>query len=51
MVSNWSTVLEVGDPITILSRRALAEIAVWRAPKPAHRFKYRLAFVIDGECG
>jgi Family of unknown function (DUF6516) len=35
--------------ITILSLRTFAEIVVWRAPKPAHRFKYRLAFVVDGE--
>jgi hypothetical protein len=38
----------------ILSPRAFAEIVVWRLPKPlsgsAHRFKYRLAFVVDEKC-
>jgi hypothetical protein len=38
----------------VLSPGAFAEILVWRVPKPlpgsAHRFKYRLAFVLDGKC-
>lgn len=42
------------DDRYVLSPRAFAEIVVWRVPKPlpgsAHRFKYRLAFVVDGEC-
>jgi hypothetical protein len=42
------------DDRYVLSPRAFAEIVVWRVPKrlpgSAHRFKYRLAFVVDGEC-
>jgi hypothetical protein len=33
---------------------AFAELALWQVPKPlagsAHRFKYRLAYVVDGVC-
>jgi hypothetical protein len=33
---------------------AFAEIVVWRVPEPVrasrHRFKYRLAYVVAGEC-
>jgi hypothetical protein len=38
----------------ILAEDAFVEIAVWRVPQPvkgsAHRFKYRLALVVEGEC-
>ena len=38
----------------ILSEVAFAELVLWRLPKPlagsAHPFKYRLAYVADGEC-
>ena len=38
----------------ILDEDAFAEIVVWRVPQPvkgsAHRFKYRLALVVAGEC-
>lgn len=34
--------------------RAFAELAIWELPAPLegskHSFKYRLAFVVDGEC-
>jgi Family of unknown function (DUF6516) len=37
-----------------LDVRAFVEIVVWRLPRPAqessHRFKYRLALVVDGIC-
>ena len=33
---------------------AFAELALWQVPKPvagsAHRFKYRLAYVVNGVC-
>jgi hypothetical protein len=33
---------------------AFAELVLWEVPKPvassAHAFKYRLAYVVDGEC-
>ncbi|MBK5913645.1 toxin-antitoxin system TumE family protein [Rhodocyclus purpureus] len=38
----------------VLSADAFAEIAVWRLPEPVppseHLFKYRLAYVVRGEC-
>jgi hypothetical protein len=38
----------------VLAEDAFAEIVVWRVPHPVkgstHRFKYRLALVVDGEC-
>ena len=37
-----------------LSERAFAEMVLWRVPKPVagstHRFKYRLAYVVNGTC-
>ena len=37
-----------------LSETALAELVLWRVPRPvagsAHEFKYRLAYVVDGIC-
>ncbi len=38
----------------VLARDAFAEVAVWRVPWPVppteHGFKYRLAYVVAGEC-
>ena len=38
----------------VLSEEAYAELVLWRLPKPLagskHSFKYRLAFVVRGEC-
>ena len=38
----------------IYSTTAFAELALWQLPKPlagsTHRFKYRLAYVVRGEC-
>ena len=38
----------------VLDRDAFAEVAVWRLPRPLpptdHGFKYRLAYVVAGEC-
>lgn len=38
----------------ILDLDAFAEVAVWRVPEPVppseHQFKYRLAYVVGGEC-
>jgi hypothetical protein len=38
----------------VLAPDAFAEVALWRLPQPlprsAHAFKYRLAYVVRGEC-
>jgi len=38
----------------VLAADAFIEIAVWRVPQPlpfsTHSFKYRLAYVVEGEC-
>jgi hypothetical protein len=38
----------------VLAADAFVEISVWRVPQPvpptAHSFKYRLAYVVGGEC-
>ncbi|WP_205780964.1 toxin-antitoxin system TumE family protein [Methylocaldum sp. SAD2] len=38
----------------IISENAFAELVIWQLPKPVpgsrHLFKYRLAFVVRGEC-
>ncbi len=38
----------------VLAEDAFAEIVVWRVPRPVkgstHRFKYRLALIVAGEC-
>lgn len=38
----------------VLAADAFVEIAVWRVPQPVppstHNFKYRLAYVVAGEC-
>lgn len=42
------------DERHVLRERAFAELVVWRVPTPvrgsAHRFRYRLALVVKGEC-
>ena len=39
---------------TVVALDAFVEIVVWRVPSPLspskHRFKYRLAYVVEGEC-
>jgi hypothetical protein len=38
----------------VLSADSFAEVVVWRVPQPVppskHLFKYRLAYVVSGEC-
>jgi hypothetical protein len=38
----------------VLAEDAFVEIVIWRVPRPlkgsTHRFKYRLALVVAGEC-
>ncbi|HEX9945634.1 MAG TPA: DUF6516 family protein [Thermoanaerobaculia bacterium] len=38
----------------VLGESAFVEVVVWRVPSPvpgsSHGFKYRLAYVVDGEC-
>ena len=38
----------------VYSETAFAELVLWQLPKPLpdspHRFKYRLAYVVNGEC-
>lgn len=38
----------------VYSESSFAELVLWRVPKPLagsnHGFKYRLAYVVDGEC-
>jgi hypothetical protein len=38
----------------VYSELAFSELVLWRVPKPIegslHRFKYRLAYVVRGEC-
>lgn len=38
----------------VLAENTFAELVVWQVPGPragsGHAFKYRLAFVVDGEC-
>ena len=38
----------------VYSERFFAELVLWRLPKPlagsSHSFKYRLAYIVDGEC-
>ena len=39
----------------VYSEHSFAELVLWRVPKPRagsnHAFKYRLAYIVDGECG
>jgi len=38
----------------VYSENAFAELVLWQVPKPlkgsAHNYKYRLAYIVDGEC-
>ena len=38
----------------VYSEKAFAELVLWQVPKPlkgsVHNYKYRLAYVVDGEC-
>ncbi len=38
----------------VYAENAFAEIVLWRLPKPirgsVHRYRYRLAYVVDGTC-
>lgn len=42
------------DERHVLSESAFVELVVWRVPVPVHgsqhKFRYRLALVVDGEC-
>ena len=42
------------DERHVLSETAFAELVVWRVPAPvrgsAHRYRYRLALVVEGQC-
>jgi hypothetical protein len=53
MISNMKAETLI-DERHVLSVEMFVEIVVWRAPQPvkrsAHRLKYRLAFVVAGEC-
>jgi len=53
MFSNMKAV-ELLRTRVIYAETAFAELALWQVPKPlagsAHRFKYRLAYVVSGVC-
>ena len=53
IVSNMKAVVLIRTRI-VYSTTAFAELALWQLPKPlagsTHRFKYRLAYVVRGEC-
>ena len=53
MLSNMKVVELVRTRIAY-SETAFAELVLWRTPKPVagstHEFKYRLAYVVGGEC-
>ena len=42
------------DERHVVSESAFVEVVVWRVPVPVrgsqHKFRYRLALVVDGEC-
>lgn len=46
--------LQLVSTRVVYSALAFAELALWRVPLPIegspHRFKYRLAYVVRGEC-
>ena len=52
-ISNMKAVELISTRITY-SESAFAELVLWRLPKPAdgslHKFKYRLAYVVRGNC-
>lgn len=53
IVSNMNAELML-DERHIVSVNAFVEMVLWRLPSPLagcrHGFKYRLAFVVDGQC-
>jgi len=53
IISNMKAVLLLRTRI-IYADAAFAELALWQIPKPAagsaHRFKYRMAYVVSGVC-
>ena len=53
ILSNVKAVLLLRRRI-VFSETAFAELVLWQVPKPVsgstHRFKYRLAYVVDGVC-
>ncbi len=53
IISNMKAVQLICTRI-IYSESAFAELVLWRLPKPTvgslHEFKYRLAYVVRGEC-
>jgi hypothetical protein len=53
MISNMKAVQLVSTRIAY-SESSFAELVLWRLPKPVegsvHGFKYRLAYVVRGEC-
>lgn len=46
--------VELTSTRIVYSESSFAELVLWRLPKPveesSHRFKYRLAYVVRGEC-
>jgi len=52
-MANMKAVELVRTRVTF-AEAAFAELVLWQVPKPiagsAHRFKYRLAYVVDGAC-
>jgi len=48
------TATQLVDRREVVSAEAFIELVIWRLPKPvppsAHRFKYRLAYVVSGQC-
>ncbi|MDK9716220.1 MAG: DUF6516 family protein [Sulfuritalea sp.] len=46
--------VQLVDSRIVYSGSAFAELVLWRLPKPlkgsAHAFKYRLAYVVRGQC-
>ncbi len=53
MFSNMKATLLLRQRI-IVAEDAFAEVVIWRVPQPIvpseHAFKYRLAYVVGGEC-
>lgn len=55
----WGTMVSVRAEAlfrrrVVVAPDAFVEVVVWRVPKPVgggvHRFKYRLAYIVAGEC-
>lgn len=53
MISNMKALVLLRTRV-IYSETAFAELVLWQLPRPVersrHRFKYRLAYVVNGEC-